>query len=373
MLLLRARSVAGVCVLVGSVVMTLGWLGAAGASSGVSVGGVHVLTDAHSGVLGVSCRAPGRCLAVGWFTTGLAAFSVIRGAPGQAHGLAGVPPAGSGPSPYVGPACPTSQTCFVLGRRVGSRAGAGVVVRLVGGVDRGTTTLPGSFQPGQGIGCVSSSTCFVDAFVLRPSLGDVLYTLTDGKVTTKRAFSGAGRLSCVQGQGCVAIGNSGVVTISATGVVIGTPTPLSNQNQLGDLADTPFSCPSLSSCWAVVSGPSGVRDELVRIDPRSGTVSPPTRASAIQQFDSISCWTATACMLGGSLVTTEGSNGFPALVRATAGVFGTPHVLLSSPGRRGVLINGGIVDSLQCFSASTCTATGFLYRGGVGAGFTAWN
>jgi hypothetical protein len=180
-------------------------------------------------------------------------------------------------------------------------------------------------------------------------------------------------MACVPLKGCVTFGSTSegaaaIVTISPTAAV--RTIALSDQS----LYFRALSCPSLDDCWAL-GGNDATRstDDLIRLNPQTGQVGSVTRATRMQALDSISCWSASACMIGGSKATNQQVSGFPTLITATAGVFGAPHVIVSSPGRYGVYKNGGTVNGIKCFSASTCTAVGWLYRSGSGAGFSAWN
>jgi hypothetical protein len=337
---------------------------------------VHVLASAHGGIDGVACWAERDCLAVGSngpFRPGVFHVSVRGGVPGARHPLRGVEIANP-----VTLACPTAAECLVPASKPGGRCRSeAVVVRIVDGSQQGASTLPATCRSPTAIGCVSDTTCFATAISLS---GARLFRLTDGRSDGGHSFPfGAVAMSCARSQGCVAVqaGTSEAValTISPSGVV-GPTVPLSNQ----DLPIQAVSCPSLATCWALGGTTvSNFATDLVRLNPQTGAEIATPQPRQMEYLEAISCWSPTACIVGGSNATKwEPQEGFPTLISATAGVFGSPRVLLSGPPKTrltsgGIFVNGGSVNGLSCFSASTCTVVGWLYRGGVGAGFTAWN
>lgn len=244
------------------------------------------------------------------------------------------------------------------------------VVRIVNGSQRGESTLPDSLAAG-GLGCVSSTTCFVVAPSLPPQ-PEMLYALSDGFPAARQAFAGVSgppAMACTASQGCVAVGTEGsssVITISATGVVR-PAVPLSNPN----LQVETLSCPSLSDCWVIgATDSAGDVNEVVQLDPQTGAVSSPEKAGRMQTLRSISCWAATSCAIGGAESSRNGPDGPPAVLLARNGSLDAPERLGPT---RGPYSDGGLVNGLDCASASTCTAVGSLYRGGYGASFTASN
>jgi hypothetical protein len=329
-----------------------------------------VIASAYGGLTGVACSSPGRCLAVGSYagagsSGGDADLLITRGAPGARHFLDDQLP-GRGAEL----ACPTANTCLVGARSFQhlnvQHPAVAKIVRIVNGSPRAVLSLPETATWPYAIGCVSSTTCVVTAPSL-PGRSPWLFTLTNDRLNGRQPASiSADTMSCIPSQGCVTFGSTQAgttaVTISPTSAV--RTAVLSNQN----LSFTALSCRSLDNCWAL-GGSSSIND-LIRLDPQTGQIGSITGTTQMQALDSISCWSATACMIGGSKATHQDANGFPSLIRATAGVFGAPHAILSSGG---VYKNGGAVNAIQCFSASTCSAVGWLYRSGVGGAFSAWN
>jgi len=191
--------------------------------------------------------------------------------------------------------------------------------------------------------------------------------------------AGLNSISCSDIEACVAVGNFRYdddtlfypLLVRTNGSVVES-FKMSNASGLGDTTGTSYStgirevdCLTDGSkiCWAIggsnrdESGEYGTQSFLTRITSSSWEPTYVTQANNLSNstFTSISCWSATACGIGGTV-------SFNSMSRAAVGISSGSNVSpLVLPLPDGISATSDVVD-ISCISSGKCLAIGRYYE-----------
>ncbi len=273
----------------------------------------------HARLLGVSCPAPGRCLAVGDHSGGPALAERWNGKSWAVLPLASLPGAQVGPLESV--SCTSPAACTAVGSYASSSSGPGTVAERWNGATWAVRVTPpaGALY---GVSCAAATAC--------TAVGLSQYHNGGYRVSVTRGWDG---------------------TRWAAHAV---PNPAHNAGTelLG------VSCPSRGACFAVGDyTPAGVIAGYATLAERwEGTrwaiqAVPNPPGSGFKALAGVSCSSAAACMAVGS----GGAGGGPLAERWD----GTRWAIVPAPSPPPVPVPGSAtLAGVSCASAASCTAVG---------------
>lgn len=290
-------------------------------------------------------------------------------------------------------ACPTASECVAVGTSAGGLGGATVAVKVAtGAVTRGAGSLQDDAL--NAVACPTGGSCLAvadDAVVaVSPATGAAEVVATPTKPS--EGIDALGDIACAGGSVCYAVGFQGteaeshalVVALSVTGRIekttldAGTGSaaiacPLSTQCLVADNVShqlviqvfkkgvpvashalpahtyvESMSCFGASLCY--ILGGNGqstpaLTDELLPVDPVTGAVGAPVRIGDHFSGASLTCISASSCLVAGYAGTGDSSSA--ALVVVDHGKPGAPAVY---PGRN--------LDGVACAGPTACFAVG---------------
>jgi hypothetical protein len=276
--------------------------------------------DGHARLLGVSCPAPGMCLAVGDHSGGPALAELWNGTSWAVLPLASLPGAQIGPLGSV--SCTSPAACTAVGSYASSSSGPGTVAERWNGVRWAVRVTPpaGALY---GVSCAAATACT--------------------GVGLSQYHNGGYRVS-------VALGWDGTRWAAQP-----VPNPAHNAGTevLG------VSCPSRGACFAVGDyTPAGVIAGYATLAERwEGTrwaiqAVPNPPGSGFKALAGVSCSSAAACMAVGS----GGVGGGPLAERWD----GARWAIVPAPAPPPVPVPGSAtLAGVSCTSAASCTAVGW--------------
>jgi len=281
---------------------------------------------------GIACPTTSTCYAVGRATFDPAlgyrgvAVTITNGMPGGAQPVAGT-------AYLFGIACPTVTTCYAVG---GNSPDQGPVVTITNGIP-GTPKYAGGdiFVLGS-IACTTSSTCYaVSSNLSGHGLVVPVTNGTPGSIQVVPDTSDLFGIACPSTSTCYAVGVNGpeqAVLVTITAGTVGAAQLLPGITQLYGIA-----CPG-STCYAVGTAPDILPTIVVPIT--DGT--PGTPQDSHRVFTSISCASNSVC------VGTSDVGGVGQITNGTAGT----HQDVQGVTR---VFPGGVA----CPNSTTCLVTGF--------------
>ena len=312
------------------------------------------------GLLKLSCRPDGTCLAVGYTNDNVGAVVLLR-AGGPSGPVRTVP----GTVRLSAIACPLGGTCIAVGRS----SGGGIAVEV------GPDATPGPTRPAPGteellaVACPTVSTCIAigrrvdnprDAlhFQTRSSRFTII---SNGQPAPSQRFARAAGLeangiACPTATTCLAVGYSGVFILTDTGAGwTVTARPLSGSLTTG-YPTGPISCASRTLCTAAAQGfvPSNGGFRGV---PAIMTVSANGTLGPVQILDQESGFVADVYCVSGRTCTVVGQD-----TRRLQGLL--VDVSRGVPAEPVRVENASSLSAVSCVGVATCGIVGDSPNGG---------
>jgi hypothetical protein len=270
-----------------------------------------------------------------------------------------------------GVSCLSATSCIAVGKYVLPVATGEQSLPLVATLDNSAwsfTPLPlpagipaGSSAVLNSVSCVATTSCVAVGTVFGSDISAFAETLTGGIWRSVISFGSGpsptslGSVSCMSATSCVAVG-SGDMTSGQYVISTLSGSTWSTQTSLGPVVDV--SCPTTTYCLAVgglgAAGGSGVLAEAYDGTSWSSTTLPlPSGVTEDQQpqLNSVSCWAAASCLIGGSY--DSGIVSIPDSFYYSRGSFA--DVLSGSTATSTIVFATGPIYAASCTSANSCT------------------
>ena len=265
-------------------------------------------------------------------------------------------------------ACPNKTTCLALGYGDQDRTEVITAISTQTGAERVTATLPTADQYNLfSITCPSSKYCWVDGSsaapgVQLPTWGLLLQVSPAGKIlqrTVDKSYEQYGPVTCESGASCL-IGRETTKfkfqSMTLANGKFGVP-----HNYPANYLPFDASCYSDKLCYSVgTSGGATERLEATSLNPKTGAPGPafrlPFTASANGGIaESIACYSTTQCVAVGAISVGAGENQTTeaAYVVITKGRVGKPVVASKNL--------ASVFSAVSCASPKECYAVGTYY------------